>query len=45
VSVGGDDENAYFAALDWVAEETATYRLQVTFFESVDSGRLVVARD
>jgi tetratricopeptide (TPR) repeat protein len=40
--VGGDDENAYFAAFDWVAEETATYVLQVTFFESVNFGELVV---
>jgi tetratricopeptide (TPR) repeat protein len=43
--VGSDDDTAYFAAFDWVAEETGTYRLLVTSFESVDTGRLVVARD
>jgi tetratricopeptide (TPR) repeat protein len=43
--VGSDDENAYFAAFNWVAEETGIYRLQVTFFESVNSGELVVTRD
>ena len=42
--VSSDDENAYFAAFDWVAEETATYMLRVTFFESVNTGALVVAR-
>jgi hypothetical protein len=43
--VGSDDTNAYHAAFDWVAEETGTYRLRVTFFESVISGTLVVERD
>jgi tetratricopeptide (TPR) repeat protein len=42
--VSSDDDNAYFAAFDWVAKETATYLLQVTFFESVNSGELVVTR-
>jgi tetratricopeptide (TPR) repeat protein len=42
---GSDDENAYFAAFEWVAKATATYRLRVTFFESVNSGELVVVRD
>ena len=42
--VGSDDDNAYFAAFDWVAEETGTYMLHVTFFESVNTGELVVTR-
>src|SRR5262245_24755252 len=33
--VGADDTKAYFAALEWVAGATATYRLQVTSFEAV----------
>jgi hypothetical protein len=41
---GSDDANAYFAAFDWAATTTATYRLRVTFFESVNSGSLVVER-
>jgi tetratricopeptide (TPR) repeat protein len=43
--VGADDANAYFAAFDWVAEETGTYVLQVTFFESLNFGELVVTLD
>lgn len=42
---GADDERFYFAELDWVAEETGIYLLQVTFFESVNYGELVVKRD
>jgi tetratricopeptide (TPR) repeat protein len=42
--VGSDDTNAYMAAFDWVAEETATYTLLVTSFESVSTGVLVVDR-
>ena len=42
--VGADDENAYFAAVEHVAEDTGTYRLQVTFFEGVNTGQLAVAR-
>src|SRR5262249_33880678 len=42
--VGSDDANAYFAAFDWVAQTTATYRLQVTSFESINTGKLVVTR-
>ena len=42
---GADDDRFYFAELDWVAEETGTYLLQVTFFESVNTGELVVTRD
>jgi len=43
--VGSDDENAYFAAFDWVAEATGTYRLWVTSFESINTGELNVTRD
>ena len=42
--VGSDDTNAYMAAFDWVAAETATYTLLVTSFESVSTGTLVVDR-
>jgi tetratricopeptide (TPR) repeat protein len=42
--VSSDDANAYFAAFDWVAPESGTYRLQVTSFESVNTGVLVVKR-
>jgi hypothetical protein len=40
--LGSDDTNGYFAAFDWVAAEMGTYRLQVTFFESVITGQMVV---
>ena len=43
--VGSDDENAYFAAIDHLAQVTGTYRVRVTFFESANFGRLVVTRD
>ena len=43
--VGSDDENAYFAAFNWVAEATGTYRLRVTSFESINTGELNVIRD
>src|SRR5262249_50300453 len=33
---GSDDADRYFAAFDWVAPATGTYRLRVTFFESVN---------
>jgi tetratricopeptide (TPR) repeat protein len=42
--VGSDDANAYFAAFDWVAPESGIYRLQVTSFESVNTGELIVKR-
>ena len=42
--VGSDDDNAYFAAFDWVAQETGVYVLQVTSFEAVATGELVVDR-
>jgi tetratricopeptide (TPR) repeat protein len=43
--VGSDDANAYFAAFDWVAPAAGTYRLQVTSFESINTGDLLVTRD
>jgi tetratricopeptide (TPR) repeat protein len=42
--VGSDDANAYFAAFDWAAEQTGTYWLQVTSFESINTGKLLVKR-
>jgi tetratricopeptide (TPR) repeat protein len=42
---GGDDNWFYFAELDWNAQVTGTYLLQVTFFESVNIGEVVVTRD
>jgi tetratricopeptide (TPR) repeat protein len=44
-AAGADDSRFYFAELDWAAEETGTYLLQVTFFESVNIGEVVVTRD
>jgi len=43
--VGSDDADRYFAAFDYVAPVAGTYRLQVTSFESVNTGKLVVSRD
>jgi hypothetical protein len=43
--VGGDDSKGYFAGFDWVAPAAATYRLRVTFFESIITGSVVVARN
>ena len=43
--VAGADDWFYFADLDWVTEQSGTYVLQVTFFESVNSGEVVVTRD
>lgn len=42
--VGSDDDSGYFAAFDWVAQETGTYSLRATFFEAVNTGQLVVKR-
>jgi len=42
--IGSDDGKSYFAAFEWPAAETTTYRLRVTFFESVNSGILRVTR-
>jgi hypothetical protein len=42
--LGSDDANRYFAAFEWPAAQTATYRLRVAFFEAVNSGQLLVKR-
>lgn len=41
---GGDDFMQYFAGFRYVAEVTGTHVLQVTFFESVNSGTIKVTR-
>jgi hypothetical protein len=41
---GGDDHMQYFAGFSWVAEETGTYVLRATFFESVNTGTMKVTR-
>ena len=43
--IGSDDDSGYFAAFDWVAERSVTYRLRVSFFDSVATGLLEVSRD
>ena len=43
--LGSDDTNSYYAAIDWVAPQSGTYHMQVTSFESIDTGTLVVTRD
>ncbi len=43
--VGSDDYVKYFAGFQWVAEATGTYRLQVTSFEGVNTGELIVTRN
>jgi len=40
----GDDDKGYFAAFEWPAALTTTYRLRVTFFEALNSGLLLVSR-
>jgi hypothetical protein len=42
--LGSDDSWKYFAAFDWVAPASGTYRMRVTFFESVITGTLRVSR-
>ena len=42
--VASDDAKQYYAAVDWVAQATGTYRLRVTFFESVNTGVMTVVR-
>ena len=42
---GADDSWFYFAELSWTAPQTGTYLLQVTFFESVNRGEVMVTRD
>ena len=42
--VGSDDAVKYYASLDWTAPVTATYRIRVTSFESVNTGDLIIER-
>ena len=42
--LGRDDDIGYHVDFDWVAEESGTYWLHTTFFEGVQTGRLVVTR-
>ena len=42
--IGSDDGRGYMAAIAWVAPVSATYRLRVTSFESVDTATLEVSR-
>jgi tetratricopeptide (TPR) repeat protein len=42
--IGSDDGKSYFAAFEWTAPQTATYRLRVTFFESLNSGLILITR-
>lgn len=44
LAVGSDDDSAYFAAFDHVAEQSGVYVLHVTSFESLNTGALVVRR-
>jgi tetratricopeptide (TPR) repeat protein len=41
---GSDDVTKYFAALNWVATASGTYKVRVSSFESVNTGELVVTR-
>lgn len=43
--LSSDDYYYYFAGFEWVAAQTGTYELQVTSFESIDTGILMVTRD
>jgi hypothetical protein len=42
--IGSDDGKSYFAAFEWTAPQTATYRLRVTFFEALNSGLILITR-
>jgi tetratricopeptide (TPR) repeat protein len=42
---GNDDFKKYLAGFDWVATGTGTYRVQVTSFDGVSAGTLVVTRN
>ena len=42
--LGADDSVKYFAAFDWTAPASGTYRMRITFFEGVVTGTLKVAR-
>jgi len=43
--IGSDDDNAYFAQFNYVSPAAGTYKLKVTFFESVITGSLNVTRN
>lgn len=43
--LGSDDYQFYYAGFEWVVPVSGTYHLQVTSFESIDTGKLVVTRD
>ena len=43
--LGADDTNKYFAAFEWKAATTGTYRIRVTSFEAVNTGLLTVTRN
>jgi len=43
--LGSDDYQFYYAGFEWVTPATGTYHLQVTSFESIDTGELRVTRD
>ena len=43
--LGSDDYKGYFAGFNWVAPQSGTFHLLVTFFESVNYGELLVQRD
>jgi hypothetical protein len=42
--LSSDDSWKYFAAFDWSAPASGTYRMRVTFFEGVITGTLRVSR-
>jgi hypothetical protein len=42
--LGSDDSHLYYAAFDYVAQQTGTNLLRVTSFESVSTGELLVTR-
>ena len=42
--LGADDTKGYMAGFDWVAPGGGTYKMRVTFFESVNTGDLLVSR-
>jgi pre-peptidase len=43
--LSSDDYRAYFAGFEWTVPQTGTYHLQVTSFESIDTGELMVSRN
>lgn len=43
--LGSDDYKMYFAGFSWIATQSGTYHLQVTSFESIDTGVLTVTRN